>query len=92
MSFFGSTEYSTNSHHLHEPDIRHLASHHKVASLEDRQEKIVAEAIMAARDGEHRISMQKIHDVLYHLREQSLISEHDRSGLMVEFKDFFNRL
>ena len=88
MSFFGST-YSNTPHHLHEADVRHLVSSNRVASVDYHDEQYVETAILAHRDSEHRISMQKIHDVLTSLRNEGKISEDDKKGLMVVFKDFF---
>lgn len=91
MSFFGST-YSTTPHHLHESDIRRLVSTHKTASVDHHDEQIVETAILAHRDGEHNISLQKIHDILTHLRNEGKISEDDKKGLMIVFKDHYNHL
>jgi|GEM_PF-6021607 len=93
MSIFGSsTKYSTMAHHLPSESVRHLVSQHKVASLTYHDEQAVELAILAHRDAEHRISLQKIHDVLHNLRVGGKISRDDQDGLMTVFKDYFNNL
>lgn len=93
MSIFGSsTKYSTTAHHLPSEKIKHLVSHHKVASLDFHDEQTVELALIAARDGEHRVSLQKVHDVLTHLKHAGKISEDDRHGLMAVFKNYYNQL
>ncbi len=91
VSLFGST-YSTTLHHLPEADIRHLVSSHKVASVDYHDEQIVETAILAHRDGQHQISLQKIHDILSNLRNEGKIAENDKVGLMTVFKDYYNHL
>ena len=93
MSIFGSsTKYSTTGHHLHSEAVRHLVSQHKVASLNYHDEQTVELAILAARDGQHMISLQKIRDLLHHLRVSGKISHDDKEGLMTVFKNYYNQL
>jgi hypothetical protein len=93
MSIFGSsTKYSTTEHHLHTETVKHLISQHKVASLSYHDEQTIELAILAARDGQHKISLQEIHDVLSHLRHSGKISEDDKHGLMTVFKNYYNQL
>lgn len=94
MAFFGlfgsSAIYSQHEHYLPEEVIRHIVSYVRIPSLKQAEEKEVQEAIKHRRDGDGKISVQQVYDVLKRMQKEHRISEYDRKGILKQVQEYFD--
>lgn len=89
---FGSSpsQYSKVEHSLPEEKIRLLVSRVKVQSLSQAQEGAVETAIIQRRQGDGKISLFQIYEVLTKMKNNNLLSPVDRDGLVRVFGEYFS--
>jgi len=91
MGLFGTTnQYPKEEKQLSAVKIKQLVSRVKVKSLDNQEEILVEETIIARRRGDGKISLAQIYEALTKLKNQNQISKFDRDGLMRVFENHFN--
>lgn len=66
--------------------IRELVSRTTVNSLDQKEEKMVEDALVAARIGGAKLSLHKIDRTLVSLEQKRIISRYDREALLKVFE------
>lgn len=84
-----STVSTKTEHAVTADKIRQLVSRVKIQSLDQTEEKLVEEAIIARRRGDGKISLEQIDELLRKLKNQNKISDVDRRGLVRVFQQYF---
>lgn len=84
MGFFDTVHYSQDEHPLTELEVRkhintvHITSFHG----NDKQERLVQDAILARRHSDGKISLEQIYDLLTAMKNKNEISKYDRDEVM----------
>src|SRR3989339_1592078 len=91
-TIFGSTKkYSTQEETLTNEEIKKIVSRLRIRSLDQKEEDLIEQAIAARRQGDGKISLQQIHEVLTKLKNQHSISDNDRRALMEVFTEYLEQ-
>lgn len=91
---FGTGEYASNKlskveQYLSKEEIQKLVSEYKIKTLSSTEELIIEKAIEFRRNGDGKISLWQIDEVLRMLVQKKSISKYDREGVMKVFKNYF---
>lgn len=90
FSFFGpSIKYSQDKHQISTEQIKHLLWGTHLANISQENKDAVAEAVLAKRDSEDKISLQHIYEALTQLKNKGRITKIDRDSFMRIFQEFF---
>jgi hypothetical protein len=88
FSLFGPTiKYSQDKHQLTTEQVKHLMWHTHLASISQDNKDTVAAAVLARRDNDDKISLQRIYEVLTQLKNQNRITKMDRDLFMKIFQE-----
>ncbi|HLD31638.1 MAG TPA: hypothetical protein VJB37_01965 [Patescibacteria group bacterium] len=91
-TIFGSTKkYSTQEETLTNEEIKKMVSRLRIRTLDQKEEDLIEQAIAARRQGDGKISLQQIHEVLTKLKNQHSISDNDRRALMEVFTEYLEQ-
>ncbi|MFA6427596.1 MAG: hypothetical protein WCW16_04095 [Candidatus Magasanikbacteria bacterium] len=90
----GSKTLSSTEHAVTREDIERLVSRSRINTLEsDNQAHTIREAVAKRRNGDGKISIQQIDEVLRKLENSKdrlvRISEYDRRGVVKVFEEYF---
>ncbi|HSR89384.1 MAG TPA: hypothetical protein VLK22_03260 [Candidatus Udaeobacter sp.] len=88
FSFFGPTiKYPQDKHQVTTEQIKHLMMHTHLTTVSQANKDTVAAAVLARRDGDDKISLQNIYEVLTKLKNENRITKLDRTLFMKIFQD-----
>lgn len=92
FSFFGPTiKYSQDKHQITTEQIKHLMWHTHLATISENNKDTVAEAVLAKRDGNDKISLQHVYEIITKLKNEGRITKIDRDSFMKIFEEFFTQ-
>lgn len=81
--------YSEEKKECSKERVEKIVSQTSVKSLSEQEQEIIRKTILAARDGQRRISLQKISSILQKLENQHKISKFDHRDVMKQWQQFF---
>lgn len=88
FSLFGPTiKYSRDKHQVTTEEIKRLMWNTNSTSISETNKDAVAEAVLAKRDGDDKISLQNIYEALTKLKNEGRITKTDRDLFMKIFQD-----
>ena len=93
MSIFGSPadKYSQKEHPVSEYDLKHIITHEHIHTLDEAQVEKVRASILARRQGDGKISLRQIYELLEHMVLKHEISKFDRDGAMRAMEGYFGK-
>ena len=90
FSLFGATiKYPQDKRQITTEQIKHLMWNTHLTSISQANKDTVAEAVLTKRNGEDKISLQHIYEVLTRLKNENRITKIDRESFMKIFLGFF---
>ena len=88
FSLFGpSIKYSRDKHQVTTEQIKRLMWSLQSTSISETNKDTVAEAILAKRDNDDKISLQNIYEALTKLKNENHITKSDRDSFMKVFQE-----
>ncbi len=92
FSLFGPTiKYPQDKHLVTTEQIKHLMWHTHLVSISQANKDTVAEAVLAKRQSDDKISLQYIYETLTRLKNENRITKIDRDSFMHVFEEFFTQ-
>ena len=92
FSLFGPTiRYSRDKHQVTTEQIKRLMWNIHSTSITETNKDAVAEAILAKRDNNDKISLQNIYEALTKLKNEGRITKTDRDLFMKIFEDLLTK-
>ncbi|TSC84380.1 MAG: hypothetical protein G01um101413_675 [Parcubacteria group bacterium Gr01-1014_13] len=88
FSLFGpSIKYSRDKRQVTTEEIKRLMWNTNSTSISETNKDAVAEAVLAKRDGDDKISLQNIYEALTKLKNEGRITKTDRDLFMKIFQE-----
>jgi hypothetical protein len=91
FSFFSSSaKYSQERHFISHEEIEHFFRGKHWSSVSEDEEDLVKAGILSARDGNGKISLRRVYEVLKSFEYKHKISPADRKILMRDLESYLN--